>query len=298
MSAHDQALSSVKLHQGGFVKIGDVLPGMLEKWEKMALSPDLQGIPCGLSDLDRKLGGFHGSELYVVGGRPGMGKTAWGMRVARGAARRMWPVLQISLEMSKEQLLTREISCASRIDSQRFRTGDLQQNHWVKIVEAGEKIDNLPIWIDDSPRASIKEVQSKIRQFYKKHGRCMVLIDYLDFLEGLKSDRKDLEIGTVTKGLKASAKEHDIPIILFVQLNRNCEKRDNKRPEVRDLRNSGEIEQDADIIAFIYRDEVYDPETENQGVAEFIIRKFRQGEPGTVFLRWIKHRTTFESIAR
>ena len=298
LTKHDQELLKVKVHQGEFVKMGDKLPELLAKWEEMALNPGPTGLICGLADVDKMFGGFQGSSLYVIAARPGMGKTAFGMRVARGVGCKGIPVLQMSLEMSTAQLVTREMSCAAGINGQRFMTGDLNSQHWNSIASASEQVAQLPIWVDDTPQATIKECQSKIRQFHRKHGRCLVLLDYLDYIKGADSDRKDLEIGTITKGLKASAKDHDIPVILFAQLNRNCESRPDKRPEVRDLRNSGEIEQDADVIAFLYRDEVYNPDTKNPNVAEFIVRKFRNGKTGKVFLTWIAHRTTFESIIR
>lgn len=296
---HDSALECIESNLNECVKYSDYLSAHLEKIEKRKASGGIPGIPCGLVDIDRKFGGFQGSRLHIVAGRPGMGKTAWGMRVARGAAKSGFPVLQISLEMSKGQLMDREISCIANVDGERIQNGDLEPCHWQNIVEASEYIYGMSIWVDDTPSVSIKECQAKIRQFYRKHGRCLILIDYLDYIRGNVSERKDIEIGTITKGLKAAAKEHDIPIILFVQLNRDCEKRiEDKRPEIRDLRNSGEIEQDADIIAFLYRDEVYKPETEHKGVAEFICRKYRQGKPGTIFLAWIAHRTTFENLER
>ena len=200
--------------------------------------------------------------------------------------------------MSVDQLFTREVSCHSGIDGERFQTGRLDRQHWTKIAEASSHISELPIYVDDSPTSTITELQSKIRTFKKRYGRGLVIVDYLDYIRGLKSDRKDLEIGTVTKGLKASAKDHDLPIILFVQLNRDCENRPDKRPVIRDLRNSGEIEQDADTISFIYRHEVYDPEDEEtKGKAEFIVRKYRQGKTGIIPLAYIGHRTTFENLA-
>lgn len=300
LSKHDSELSQIKLHGGSFVKIGDLLPTMIDQWDDMINNPRLPGIPTGLIDIDRKFGGLPSPALIVIGARPGMGKSALGMRFARGAAQRGYPVAQISLEMSKEQLLTREVSCESGIDGERFSTGQLQRNHWERIAEASQRISTLPIYVDDSPTATIKEIQSKIRTFYKKHGRCLIEIDYLDYIRGEQSERKDLEIGTITKGLKASAKEHDIPIVLFVQLNRQCELRTDKRPVISDLRNSGEIEQDADVIAFIYRDEVYneDQNNPNKGIAEFIVRKHRNGKTGPIKLAWIAHRTTFEDLAR
>jgi replicative DNA helicase len=294
----DMESAKIPVHSGSFYRIGDLLPEMLEKWEAMKNNPNPPGIPCGLSEIDRRFGGFQGSTLYVVAGRPGMGKTAWGMRVARGAAKSGFPSLQISLEMSKEQLTTREVSCESGVDGERFTTGEIQADQWVKIAEASENIHDKPLWTDDTPTSTVKEIQSKIRNFKKMHGRCIILVDYLDYIEGEASERKDLEIGTITKGLKAAAKTNDVPVILFSQLNRKCEERDNKRPVISDLRNSGAIEQDADVVAFLYRDEHYYPDTDRPGVGEFIIRKYRQGKIGTIYLTWIGHRTTYENQER
>jgi replicative DNA helicase len=293
----DMRTSEITLHSGSFVKLGDVIESMMDHWEDMVKNPKLPGIPTGLTLVDNKFGGYQ-MGLHVIAGRPGMGKTAYGMRIGRGAAEKGFPVMWASYEMSKEQLLTREVSCQSGVDGERFQTGRLENQHWIKIADAVQAIHGLPIYVDDSPTSTITELQSKIRAFKKRHGRGLVLIDYLDYIRGLKSDRKDLEIGTVTKGLKASAKEHDLPIILFVQLNRECENRPDKRPVIRDLRNSGEIEQDSDTISFLYRHEVYDPnDEETKGKAEFIVRKYRQGRTGTIPLAYIGHRTTFENLA-
>jgi replicative DNA helicase len=298
LGGHDTAINRIGSNLNECVRFSDFLSEHIELIEKRRESKGLPGIPSGLADVDRKFGGFQGSRLHVVAGRPGMGKTAFGMRVARGAAKAGFPVLQISLEMSKGQLLDRELSCAANVDGERIQNGDLQAEHWGRICEAAEEVSCLPLFVDDSPTCTIKECQATIRQFYRKHGRCLVIIDYLDYIRGNASERKDIEIGTITKGLKAAAKEHNIPVVLFVQLNRKCEERDDKRPEIRDLRNSGEIEQDADIIAFLYRDEVYNENSAHKGSAELIVRKYRQGKPGTVALAWIDSRTTFETLHR
>ncbi|MDY0096217.1 MAG: replicative DNA helicase [Candidatus Vecturithrix sp.] len=299
----DKSTGKIATHTGRFYKMGDLLEPMIERLgniaaERKAGKDPLTGIKCGLHDIDRHFGGFQPATLYVVGARPSMGKSALGTRFLRGAGKLGTPGLFISIEMSKEQTIAREVSCESGVDSERFRSGYLSDQHWEQITEAAGRIDNLPVWIDDSPTAKIKVVQSKIRQFYKLHGHCLVVIDYLQYIKGLESERKDIEIGTITRGLKASAKEYGIPIILLAQLNRDLEKRNDKRPEIADLRGSGEIEQDADIISFLYRDEVYnkDENNPNRGVAEFITKKFRDGKLGTVFLAWIGHRATFENF--
>jgi len=298
MGEMDKETSKIKTHSGGFFKIGDLLPGMIDKLESMRKNPGPPGILTGLTDVDRMLGGLQGSNLYVIGARPSMGKSALGMRFCRGAAKTETPCLFVSIEMSRDQVVARETSCFSGIDGERLMCGDLDSYHWEKISTAASEISELPIWIDDSPSATIKEIQSKIRQFYKSHGRCLVVIDYLQYIKGVESERHDIEIGTITRGLKTSAKTHDIPVVLLAQLSRQLEQRTDRRPIASDLRGSGEIEQDADIIAFLYRDEVYNPTQENHGVAEFIVRKHRNGKTGPLFLTWIEHRTTFENYIR
>lgn len=301
----DYETSKITTHAGKAHKIGDLLNPLIERLESIAEDrragkQPITGVKCGLADVDRLFGGFQPANLYVIGARPAMGKSALGMRFLRGAAKNGSPGLFISIEMSKEQTVTREVACESGVDGERFRSGDLTQSHWEKITNAAASISQLPIWIDDSPTANIKDVQSKIRQFAKQHGRCLVVIDYLQYIKGLESERKDIEIGTITRGLKASAKEHQIPIVLLAQLNRKLEERADKHPEVSDLRGSGEIEQDADVIAFLYRDEVYnkDPNNPNKGIAELDVKKFRDGKLNRIFLAWVDYMATFENLAR
>lgn len=296
----DQETSDLIPNAGGFKKIRDLLVPQMEKWEALKSSPGISGIPCGLIDVDRKLSGFQGSNLIVIGARPSMGKSALGMRFCRGAAKHGFPAFFISIEMSCGQVVDREISCESHVDGERFRSGEIAPKQWDQIAEAVEKVSELPYWVDDSAAPDVKDVRAKIRNFIKENGKGLVVIDYLQYIKGLLSERKDIEIGTITRGLKSSAKEHDIPIVLLAQLNRSLESRNDKRPVISDLRGSGEIEQDADIIGFLYRDEVYNPgeENPNRGVAELIIRKFREGKIGTIYLTWIDYRTTFENISK
>lgn len=286
-----------RLQADSWVHMGVLADAMIERWESNK-GKIVTGIPTGLTDIDRVLGGLQSGNLIIIAGRPSMGKTAMAVKIARNAARKGFPVGFRSIEMSKEQIFTRQTSDISQVDSERFKSGDLQAHHWESIVAAVGRIHGLPIYIDDKPTERIRQLQRSIRQFVKRHGHSLIIIDYLQYIEGLKSDRKDLEIGTVTRGLKASAREHGIPIILLAQLNRELEKRDNKRPRKSDLRGSGEIEQDADIIAFLYRDEVYNENTPEKGIAEFIIDKNRDGKCATVKMAWIPHRATFDNLAR
>lgn len=297
----DQKTASIETQDNCFCKIGELLQPFIERLEDLKTNPRCSGIQSGLRDLDFKLGGFQPSNLYIIGARPSMGKSALGMRIGRGAAKSGSNVLFVSIEMSRWQLVARETSCQSGVDGERFRTGDLSASQWEKVIDAAETINDLPIWIDDTPKSDIKGLQIKIRSFIKENGRkSLIIVDYLQYIEGIKSERKDIEIGTVTRGLKESAREHGIPIILLAQLNRNLEQRTDKRPEISDLRGSGDIEQDADVIAFLYRDEVYnkDSNNPNKGIAELTVKKFREGKTGPIFLTWIEHRTTFEDLAR
>lgn len=280
-----------------WVKMGQLSDPMIEKWETQR-GKQVTGISTGLIDIDYFLSGWQPATLYIVAGRPSMGKTAFALKTARHAARCGYPVAFRSIEMSKEQIFTRATSDVSGVDSERLRSGDLDGTHWDAIVEAVGRINDLPIYIDDKPTEKIRTLQRNIRQFTKRYGKGLVVVDYLQYIEGEKAERYDLSIGSVSRGLKASARELDIPIVLLAQLNRSLESRDNKRPRKSDLRGSGEIEQDADVIAFLYRDEVYDPKTTEPGVAEFIIDKHRDGKIGTVKMAWVAHRATFENLAR
>jgi len=283
-----------------WLRVGDLQMETFDRWEAAKSKKGIIGVDTGLVDIDNALGGFQPGELYLLGARPGMGKSAFAFKVALSAASKNHAVGVISIEMSRTQVISRQISDLSGVDGSRFRTGDFEAIHWQKINAAYAKISGSPLYIDDTPTANIRGVQRKIRTFvqrYSTNKTPLIIIDYLQYIEGIKSERKDLEIGTVTRGLKAIARELNIPILLLSQLSREVEKRENKRPTRSDLRNSGEIEQDADVIAFLYRDEYYNPGTDQRGVVEFIIDKFRAGRTGTIKLAWISHRTTFENLA-
>lgn len=288
-----------RLSSDSWVHIGDVIGPLVDKWESQK-GQLITGIPTGLIDIDRHLGGLQDQNLIIIAGRPSMGKTAIAIKMAKNAAERGIPVAFRSIEMSREQIVTRKTADESQVDGERFKSGQLDQSHWRKIIDAVSKLSNLPIFIDDKPTEHIQSLQRNIRQFIKRNGHSLVVIDYLQYIKGIKSDRADIEIGTITRGLKATARELKIPIVLLSQLSRNVENRalTDRRPKMADLRGSGEIEQDADVIAFLYRDEVYIPKPENKGMAEFIIEKNRDGKCSTVPLTWIAHRATFENAKR
>lgn len=269
---------------------------MPEKWEELNGSTGITGVPSGLTKVDRITGGFQDGDLIVPAGRPGMGKTALALAIAEGAAVAGFPVLVFSLEMPAEQLYNRHTSKLARLDSQKFRVGGIQRHEWSAIIDAQSRLHKLPITIDDTPRQHYMEIMRRSRRAVRELGVRIIIIDYLQLIQGGDQRRKDLEIADITGAFKALAKELSLPVVLLSQLNRAVEGRDNKRPKLSDLRESGAIEQDADIVCFLYRDEYYDPETATPGIAELNFAKHRNGLTGPVKLRWIGWRCCFENL--
>ena len=262
----------------------------------------ITGIATGFSDLDDKTAGLQRGDLIVIAGRPSMGKTAFVMNLAQNAALRdVEPnvIAVFSLEMSAQQIGMRLLAAESRVDMSKMRTGSFASDDWRKLASGTGKLAEANIFVDDTPAISVLEVRSKCRRLKREKGRLdLVLIDYLQLMTGnANADRKDLEISEMTRSLKGLAKELDVPIIILSQLNRSLESRSDKRPMMSDLRESGAIEQDADVIMFIYRDEVYNKNPENEGMAEIIIAKQRNGPIGTTRLTFLKEYTRFENFA-
>ena len=268
----------------------------------------ITGVPSGLHKLDALTAGFQPADLIIIAARPSMGKTSLVMNAAQNAAIDYnVPVLVFSLEMSKESLVERLLCSEARVDSTRLRGGFLEQRDWINITKAASRLSEAPLWIDDSGAPSLLEIRAKCRRWRadpniftapELHG--MVVIDYLQLIQGRPSGRdanREREIAEISRGLKALAKELRVPIVALSQLNRSVESRGDKRPQLSDLRESGAIEQDADLIAFIYRDEVYNKETQDKGVAEIIIGKQRNGPIGTVKLAFQREFTRFENRA-
>ncbi len=269
---------------------------------------EITGVPSGYHKLDALTAGFQPSDLVIIAARPSMGKTSLVMNTAQNAAIEFnVPVLVFSLEMSKESLVERLLCCEARVDSTRLRGGFLEQRDWINITKAASRISEAPIWIDDSGAPSLLEIRAKCRRWRAdpniftsnvQHG--LVVIDYLQLIHGRpsgKEQNREREISEISRGLKALAKELRVPILALSQLNRGVESRADKRPQLSDLRESGAIEQDADVIAFIYRDEVYNKDTADKGVAEIIIGKQRNGPTGTVRLAFLNQYTRFENLA-
>ncbi len=262
----------------------------------------ITGVPTGFARLDDLTSGLQKSELIIVAGRPSMGKTAFALNLARHAAVEMGlPVAVFSLEMSKEQLALRMLAADAKVDSQRLRRGLVGETDWPKLTTAAGRLSEAPIFIDDTPAITVLEMKAKARRLKSENGLEMVVLDYLQLMRaGGRRDSREQEISEISRSLKALAKELNVPVIALSQLNRKVEDRTNRRPQMADLRESGAIEQDADVIAFIYRDEVYNKSEDNpeKGIAEIIIGKQRNGPVGTVKLAFLEQYTSFEQLAR
>ena len=266
--------------------------------EKKAIT----GVPTGYADLDEITSGLQRGDLIIIAGRPSMGKTAFAMNLARNAAIESddpRAVAVFSLEMSSQQLALRMLASEARVDMKLLRTGRFSAEDWRKLAHAVGTLAEAPIFIDDTPAISVLELRSKCRRLKKEHGGLdLVIIDYLQLMSGrADAERREQEISEITRSLKGLAKELDVPVIALSQLNRSLESRGDKRPMMSDLRESGAIEQDADLITFIYRDEVYNKKPDNEGLAEIIIAKQRNGPTGTVHLTFLHRYTRFENHA-
>lgn len=262
----------------------------------------ITGVPTEYTGFDKMTAGLQPSDLIILAGRPSMGKTALAMNIVQNAALlHKVPVAIFSLEMSKEQLGMRMLCSISRVDAQRLRTGFLKEQDWPKLTRAVGMLSEAPIFIDDTAAISVLEMRAKARRLKTEHDIGLVVVDYLQLMRGRSNQQsREQEISEISRSLKAMAKELHLPVIALSQLNRSLESRPNKRPQLSDLRESGAIEQDADLICFIYRDEVYNKSEDNpkRGIAEVIIGKQRNGPTGTVELAFLDRYTTFENLAQ
>ncbi|GHA01683.1 replicative DNA helicase [Arenicella chitinivorans] len=290
--------------KAGFQRIDALLTQAVDKIEELFNTKQtVTGVPTGFVDLDKKTSGLQGGDLVIVAGRPSMGKTSFSMNLVEYAAiNQNLPVAVFSMEMPGTQLAARLLASLSRVNSGKLRTGQLDTEDWPKLTSAVGILQDKFIYIDDTPALSPLEVRTRARRLAAEHehGLGMIMIDYLQLMRGNDTgggENRTLEISNITRALKGLAKELDCPIIVLSQLNRSLEQRPNKRPVMSDLRESGAIEQDADVIMFIYRHEVYEPETDQKGLAEIIIGKQRNGPIGTVRLAWLGEFTRFENYA-
>jgi replicative DNA helicase len=255
------------------------------------------GMSTGFKKLNELTSGFQPSDLVIIAGRPSMGKTAFALNVALNAAQESGLAVAIfSLEMSKEQLVQRMLCSEARVDSSKLRGGYLRENDWPKLLKAANTLSQSALFIDDTPAISILEVRAKTRRLKKEQKLGMVVVDYLQLMRSDNSESREREVSDISRSLKALAKELRVPVVALSQLNRGVESRIEKRPQLADLRESGSIEQDADVIAFIYREEVYNRDTPDQGTAEIILGKQRNGPIGTVKLKFFTEYTRFEEL--
>ena len=288
-------------NSGDFVPIRQVALNVLEKIETASKSQGtVTGIPTGFIDLDYKTSGMQPSDLVLIAARPSMGKTAFVLNlVDHVAVRKGLPCMIFSLEMSKEQLVNRLFSLESRVDAQLLRSGNLSDADWEKLIEGAGTIGKSHLIIDDTPGISISELRSKCRKYKLEHDLKLVIIDYLQLMSGSgRSDSRQQEISDISRSLKQLARELNVPVIALSQLSRQVEQRPDHRPMLSDLRESGAIEQDADVVMFIYRDDYYNKDSENKGIAEIIIAKQRNGPIGTVNLVWLPQYTKFANMEK
>ncbi|WP_418462983.1 replicative DNA helicase [Frisingicoccus sp.] len=285
-----------------FVPIRDVVLSVIDKIELAAKHKGtVTGLATGFYDLDYKTSGFQPSDLILVAARPSMGKTAFVLNLAQYiAVKNKVPTAIFSLEMSKDQLVNRLLSMESKVDSQLIRTGNLSANDWEKLIESAGDISKAPLIIDDTPGISISELRSKCRKFKLENDLGLVIIDYLQLMSGSskRTDSRQQEISDISRSLKALAREINAPVIALSQLSRACETRPDHRPILSDLRESGAIEQDADVVMFIYRDDYYNKDTDKKNISEIIIAKQRNGPIGTVELVWLPNYTKFANKSR
>ncbi|MEF3194300.1 MAG: replicative DNA helicase [Halothiobacillaceae bacterium] len=280
----------------GFTPIKRLLNLAVERIQALYEQDDpITGLPTGFDDFDAMTSGLQNGDLIIVAGRPSMGKTTFAMNIGENAAiRTKKPVAVFSMEMPGEQLALRMMSSLGRIDQHRVRTGKLEDEDWPRLTSAVVMLSEAPIFIDDTPALSPTELRARARRLKREHGLGLIIIDYLQLMQVPgNSENRATEISEISRSLKALAKELDVPVIALSQLNRSLEQRPNKRPVMSDLRESGAIEQDADLIVFIYRDEVYHPDSADKGVAEIIIGKQRNGPIGTVRLTFLGKYTQF-----
>jgi replicative DNA helicase len=285
----------------GFVDVATVAHRRLEQIEAMAGRAEMiTGVPTGFTDFDKMTAGLQRSDLVILAARPSVGKTSFVLNVAQYAAKVGHTVGLFSLEMSSEQLVSRFLCSEAHVDAHRFRTGYLNREEWARLAEGLQRLAETRIYIDDTPGITTLEMRAKSRRLKQEHGLDLLIVDYLQLIQGRGNgrDNRTNEVSQISRDLKMLAKELDVPVVALSQLSRATETRTDHRPMLSDLRESGSIEQDADMVAFLYRDEIYNPTEENQGLAELIVAKQRNGPIGTVQLAFLKEFTRFENLWR
>src|SRR5919107_533233 len=288
--------------------VSELAPGALEMIQRLyEQEGEVTGVETGFEDLDRLTTGFHNSDLIILAARPAMGKTALSLNaIWHAAGEKKMPVAIFSLEMSKEQLVQRLISQTTRIPTQALRSGNVKAEDWPKLVRGVAEVSRAPIWIDDTAGVTLMEIRAKVRRLASQLNVAgemplsLVVVDYLQLMvgQGNRAENRQQEIAEISRGLKVLARDLDVPVLAIAQLSRAVEARHDKRPLLSDLRDSGAIEQDADMVMFLYRDEYYNPESDDKGIAEVIVGKHRNGPTGKVQLAWLEQYTKFASLAR
>lgn len=284
-----------------FEQVKTILLETYNKIEELSKNKGkIVGVETGFRDFDLRTSGLNASDFILVAARPSMGKSSFAVNIAQYAAvHNQVPVAIFSLEMSKDQLVQRMLSSEANVELQKIRSGDLDEGDWLRLVQAAEPLSNAPIFIDDTPAITAMEIRSKARRLKLEHGLGLIVIDYLQLMAGRgRYESRQQEVSEISRSLKALARELDVPVIALSQLSRAPEARQDHRPMLSDLRESGAIEQDADIVIFLYRDEYYNPETEKKNIAEVIIAKQRNGPTGTVELVWLGPFTKFANYER
>ncbi len=289
----------------GFIDIKSLLPQVADRIDQLFQRDnpsDVTGVSTGYTDLDSRTSGFQPGDLIIVAGRPSMGKTAFSLNIAENVALDSGlPVAVFSMEMAATQLAMRMIGSVGRLDQHRMRTGRLEDEDWIKLTNALGRLNEAPIFIDEGAGLSSFDVRARARRLHRQCGKLgLIVVDYLQLMSapsGKQGENRATEISEISRSLKALAKELDVPVVALSQLNRSVEQRPDKRPVMSDLRESGAIEQDADLILFIYRDQVYNPDSEDKGTAEIIIAKQRNGPIGMVRLAFLGEHTRFENYA-
>ena len=293
---------SQKKSAKGYTALKDVLVGSFAELEKLYNQKgNVTGITTGFIDLDNKTAGLHNSDLIIIAARPAMGKSAFAINLATNAAiKANVPAVIFNLEMSKEQVGNRILCSEAMVDSNKIRTGQIEDEDWMKLATTLGELSEAPIYIDDTPGISIMEIRAKCRKLKLEKNIGLIVIDYLQLIQGTgkKNASREQEISEISRSLKILAKELDVPVIALSQLSRTADRRDDKRPMLSDLRESGAIEQDADIVIFLYRDDYYNEDTEKKNVAEVILAKHRGGSTGTVELAWMPSYTKFANLDR
>lgn len=284
-----------------YAALGELLNDSFDQIERLAeQGSEVTGLATGFDDLDRLTAGLQPQNLVIVAARPAMGKSSLCLGIAEYVAVELrQPVIVFSLEMSKLEIVNRLLSSQARIDSSRLRTGRLDDTDWRKLGDALGRLSDAPLYIDDTPSISLVEIRAKARRLKQQHGLAMVIVDYLQLMQSPRRiESRQQEVAEISRGLKMLAKELDLPVMALSQLSRQPESRTDKRPQLADLRESGSIEQDADLVGFIYRDEVYDEDSPDKGIAELIVSKHRNGATGIVKLAFLAHLTKFANLAR